>query len=71
VNCDCHVCRTYTRSYLRHLYSVGEYLAGQLISYHNLYFYLNMAKEARKAIIAGHFSDYYDKFTASYLSEDF
>lgn len=70
-NCDCYVCRNYTRSYIRHLFSVGEYLAGQLISYHNLYFYLKMVKEARAAIKAGQFTQYYDSFKASYLSQDF
>ena len=33
--CDCMVCQRYSRAYIRHLYNVGEYLAGQLITYHN------------------------------------
>lgn len=69
--CDCYVCSTYSRSYIRHLFMVGEYLGGQLISYHNLYFYLKMSRDARKAIIAGQFNSYYDSFSSSYLSEDF
>lgn len=70
-NCNCHVCQNYSRSYIRHLFNVGEYLAGQLITYHNLYFYLNMVKEARAAIIEGTFDDYYSRFYNSYTSEDF
>jgi queuine tRNA-ribosyltransferase len=70
-NCKCRVCRTYSRSYIRHLANVGEYLAGQLISYHNLYFYLNMVKEARAAILEGTFDDYYATFYKSYTSKDF
>ena len=49
--CDCKVCSKYSRSYIRHLFNVGEYLAGQMISYHNLYFYLRMVKNARAAIL--------------------
>ena len=70
-NCSCKVCQNYSRSYLRHLYTVGEYLAGQMISYHNLFFYLTMVKEARKAILEDRFDDYYKEFYKSYTSKDF
>ncbi len=65
-SCDCRVCRKYSRSYIRHLFNVGEYLAGQLISFHNLYFYLKMVKEARTAIIESRFDDYYQTFYNRY-----
>lgn len=68
-NCDCKVCQNYSRSYIRHLYNVGEYLAGQMISYHNLYFYLKMVKEAREAIINDKFDDYYQSFYNQYTSQ--
>ena len=68
-SCDCKVCKNYSRSYIRHLYTTGEFLAGQLISYHNLYFMLDMVKKARKAILAGKFDDYYDNFYKRYTSE--
>lgn len=64
--CDCRVCQKYSRSYIRHLFNVGEYLAGQLISFHNLYFYLKMVKEARTAIIEARFDDYYQTFYNHY-----
>jgi queuine tRNA-ribosyltransferase len=51
--CSCRVCSRYTRSYIRHLFNVGEYLAGQLISYHNVHFYLRMVEDARNAILRG------------------
>lgn len=66
--CDCRVCRRYSRSYIRHLFNVGEYLAGQLITFHNLYFYMQMVKNARAAIIAGNFDDYYQTFYNHYTS---
>lgn len=64
--CSCRVCQKYSRSYIRHLFNVGEYLAGQLISFHNLYFYLNMVQEARTAIIEQRFDDYYQTFYKHY-----
>jgi len=47
-NCDCYTCRNFTRSYLRHLFSVGEPLAGRLATIHNLKFYLDLMKILRK-----------------------
>jgi queuine tRNA-ribosyltransferase len=64
--CDCKVCVRYSRSYIRHLFTVGEYLAGQLITYHNLYFYLRMVRDARNAILEDTFSEFYTKFVANY-----
>ncbi len=49
-NCRCSVCRRYSRSYLRHLYSTGEFLALILNTHHNLYFYLDMMRQIREAI---------------------
>jgi queuine tRNA-ribosyltransferase len=46
----------YTKAYLRHLFHAKELLAMQIASIHNLAFYLWLAKEARKHIIAGDFS---------------
>jgi queuine tRNA-ribosyltransferase len=64
--CHCKVCRRYSRAYIRHLFTVGEYLAGQLITYHNLYFYLWMTKAARKSILENTFDDFYNTFCANY-----
>lgn len=66
--CECKVCKRYSRSYIRHLFTVGEYLAGQLISYHNIHFYLKMTRQARKAIQEDRFDDYYQQFYKSYTS---
>jgi len=48
--CGCHVCRNYSRAYLRHLYRTGEILASHLNTYHNLYYYLNLMQQMRMAI---------------------
>ncbi|NDW09263.1 tRNA guanosine(34) transglycosylase Tgt [Dysgonomonas sp. 520] len=48
----------YTKAYLRHLFIVNEILALQIASIHNLAFYLQLVKEARKHIIEGDFSSW-------------
>ncbi len=50
-NCDCYTCKNFTKAYLRHLYNAREILALELGTIHNLTFYLNLVKEARKNII--------------------
>jgi len=52
-SCSCAVCRRYSRAYLRHLYSTGEFLATILNTHHNLYFYLDMMGKIREAIRFG------------------
>ena len=60
--CDCMVCRRFTRAYLRHLYKAGEILAARLCSWHNLHFLVNLMKQARGAILAGRFPEFRDSF---------
>jgi queuine tRNA-ribosyltransferase len=56
--CDCYTCKTFSRSYLRHLFISKEILALQLASIHNLTFFLSLAREARKAIIEKRFKEW-------------
>ena len=67
-DCSCRVCSRYSRSYIRHLFNVKEYLAGQLITYHNIHFYLEMVKCARAAIFTSSFDEFYLKFYNDYSS---
>lgn len=64
--CDCYVCRNYTRAYLRHLVKADEMLAHRLLSYHNVYFLVNLMKNVREALQNGDFMSYYHKFYESY-----
>jgi queuine tRNA-ribosyltransferase len=50
-----YVDKFYTKAYLRHLFTVGERLAAQIASLHNLAFYMALVTEARKQIINGNF----------------
>ena len=56
--CDCYTCRTFTRSYLRHLFISKEILALQLASIHNLALFLWIVRESRKAIIEKRFVEW-------------
>jgi queuine tRNA-ribosyltransferase len=47
--------RFYSKAYLRHLFHVGELLAGQIATLHNLAFYLWLVGEARVQIQNGTF----------------
>ena len=49
-NCNCFVCRDYTRSYINHLYRTKEENGMKYLSYHNLYFVQNLMREIRTAI---------------------
>jgi queuine tRNA-ribosyltransferase len=48
--CGCYTCRNYSRAYLRHLFVSREILAYHLNTIHNLFYYINLMKEIRKAI---------------------
>ena len=61
-DCNCKVCRTYSRSYLRHLFKEQEILSSILASYHNLYFLNNMILEIRDAINNNSFTEYKKMF---------
>ena len=65
-NCACPVCRTYTRSYLHHLYRAKEILSLRLNTLHNLSFMLQLADSARKAIRDGRFLEFKRTFLQSY-----
>ena len=69
--CDCPVCTQYTRSYLRHLVKVDEMLGGILLSMHNTYFLLNLAGQAREAILAGAYEEFYEEWMNSPACKDY
>ncbi len=49
-NCDCMVCRRYTRAYLRHLMQAGEPLSATLNTIHNLAYYLGIMDRVRESM---------------------
>jgi len=65
-NCDCQVCKTHSRAYIRHLLKADEVLGIRLTSYHNLYFLLKMMERMRAAIDADRFREYKQEFYQQY-----
>ncbi|MEK7680506.1 MAG: tRNA guanosine(34) transglycosylase Tgt [Patescibacteria group bacterium] len=57
-DCQCATCKNYTRAYLRHLFNAQEISAMRLASIHNLYFMIDLTKQARKAILEDKFSEF-------------
>jgi len=55
-SCDCHVCRNFSRAYLRHLYLADEMLGPILGSLHNTHYLVRLVRRARDAILSGTFS---------------
>jgi queuine tRNA-ribosyltransferase len=62
--CNCYVCRNYSRAYLRHLFRAGEILASRLNTWHNLHYYLSLMAEARQSIAEGRFASFRQQFYA-------
>jgi queuine tRNA-ribosyltransferase len=61
-DCNCYVCRNYSRAYLRHLYQSNEILASVLNTTHNLYYYLHLMQRIRGAIAAGRYRAFREEF---------
>lgn len=59
--CGCYTCQNHSSAYLRHIYRMGETTASALISIHNIYMLVELAKECRRQIIAGTFEDFYQE----------
>ena len=60
--CDCEVCASHTRAYLRHLYKAGEILAARSLTYHNTHLYLRLMEDIREAILAGRYQEFAEAF---------
>jgi queuine tRNA-ribosyltransferase len=55
-NLNCYTSNIHSRAYLHHLFRTKELLGLQIASIHNLTFYLDLVKNARKHIIEGDFN---------------
>jgi len=52
-SCSCRTCSRHSRSYLRHLFMVGEPAGPRLLTWHNLAWQLALMAEIRAAVAAG------------------
>ena len=60
--CRCYTCQTFSRSYLRHLFNCEEILGPQLVSIHNIFFFLDLMNQIRREIEIGTFASFKEHF---------
>ena len=65
--CDCFVCKEYSRAYLHHLFKTYEQNAHILLSYHNIYFMGNLIKNIRVSINENKFDNFKKSFEKKYM----
>lgn len=66
---DDYVNRTFTRSYIKHLFDSNEILGAMLVTHHNISFYKTLAQRARKAILEDRFLEFKKEFLDNYFSK--
>ncbi|MEE0897900.1 MAG: tRNA guanosine(34) transglycosylase Tgt [Acutalibacteraceae bacterium] len=57
-DCDCPVCRRYSKAYIRHLLKAKEMLSQRLLVMHNLWFYNKLMEDIRTALDEGRFAEF-------------
>jgi queuine tRNA-ribosyltransferase len=68
-NCDCKVCRRYSRAYIRHLYNQSEITGMVLATFHSMYFYQNLMRSIRSAIESKCFASFRKEFLSRYCQD--
>ena len=58
-NCECPVCKTYSKAYVRHLIKADEMLGMRLAVMHNLFFYNDLTAKIRQALAEGRYEEFY------------
>jgi queuine tRNA-ribosyltransferase len=68
--CDCYTCRTFSASYVHHLFRCEELLAYRLATVHNLRFIWRLMRDIRTSIRCGDFALFRDEFHGRYRATD-
>lgn len=61
-NCNCLVCKNYSRGYINHLFRAKELLSYRLATYHNIYFINELLRKIRLSISEGKFLSFRRQF---------
>lgn len=64
--CRCYTCQNFSRSYLQHLFNCQEMLGPQLVSLHNIYFFVDLMKQVAREIDAGNFLTFKKNFESNF-----
>jgi queuine tRNA-ribosyltransferase len=65
-DCDCYVCKNFTRAYLHHLSRSFEWTHHRYLSYHNVYWVIKFMERIRGAIDKGEFNGFKKEFDSNY-----
>ncbi len=69
-NCDCFVCKNYTRAYIRYQLKQLEPVGMRLATFHNLYYLQKLMEQSRTAIKQGKFKEFMNKVKKEYKKAD-
>ena len=69
IECECPTCKNYSKAYLQHLFKSSEILGVRLNTYHNLFFFISLLKQARRAIIEKRFVNFKKEFLKKFNSQ--
>ena len=69
-DCDCYVCKNYTKAYIRHLIVADETFGARLLSIHNIYFLHKLMAKIRENIKSGTLEEFRDEFVKEYYGKD-
>jgi queuine tRNA-ribosyltransferase len=65
--CDCYVCKNFTRAYLHHLSRSFEWTHHRYLSYHNVYWVVKFMEKVRGALDKGEFGEFRKEFAEGFL----
>ncbi len=65
-SCECYTCSNFSRAYLKHLFDSNEILGQILATTHNIYFYNQLSRQARDAIMKDRFMEFKEEFFKNY-----
>jgi queuine tRNA-ribosyltransferase len=65
-NCDCFVCKNYSKAFIRYQLINDEMVGKRLATYHNIFFLAKMIEKAKEKIKQGKFSEYLKEVEAKY-----
>jgi queuine tRNA-ribosyltransferase len=67
--CACYTCRSFTRSYLHHLFKAKESLGGTLVTIHNIHFMNRLMNDIRRGILEDRLDEVEKKYVHPDLAE--
>ena len=65
-NCNCFVCKNYSRAFVRYLLLNDEFTGKKLATYHNIYFLTKMIEKAKEKIKQGKFNEFLKEYEKEY-----